>query len=89
LDWWVQESAGKLTRAVICWWGCGYQEPTNKRQFLSLYGCQGVTGDIVESRNREIWGIKECIPPQKKQRTLPEDDPTIIEVDPAYMDDDE
>jgi len=48
-----------------------------------------VDGDLVETRNREIWGIKECIPPQKRLRPLPDDDPTIIEVDPAYMDDDE
>jgi hypothetical protein len=46
-----------------------------------------VDSEVVESRNRDVWGFKECIPSEERLRQ--ENDPTVIEVDPAYLYDDD
>ncbi|KAF2003827.1 hypothetical protein P154DRAFT_72444 [Amniculicola lignicola CBS 123094] len=54
-------------------------------QFLTLQGCHlyGVESEAVEEWNRDIWRIRECIPPQP--RVEPGGESTLIEVDPAYL----
>lgn len=59
----------------------------DRRQFLTLQGCHGVDSEAVEERNTKEWHIPEVIPPLP--RIEEQDASTVIEVDPAYIGNDE
>lgn len=57
-------------------------------QFLSLLGCKGVTNNVVERLNDESWHIPHVeLPGANAPDHGPM--PAVIEVDPAYVDEEE
>ncbi|KAF2793270.1 hypothetical protein K505DRAFT_306131 [Melanomma pulvis-pyrius CBS 109.77] len=55
-------------------------------QFLALYDCRGLDYEVLERQNEHVWKINEFISPRAVLDEI-DNNSTIIEVDPRYLED--